>query len=332
VNLSSSEPIRSDVLLVAKPTQRFSEVDKYKLDQYLIRGGKLLFFLDRFDASMDSASLTNYFAFPYETGLEDQLFKYGVRINPDLVQDLVSSKYPVVTGVVGNQPQIMQMDWPFFPLVNGYADHSITRNLDLTLHRFVSSIDTVKAVGVRKTPLLFSSNGSRKISAPVKVSVNDLRELNPESFTDGPQAVAYLLEGTFTSLFRNRFLPEGVEATPAIESSAPTKIIVVSDGDFVRNDINPRNGQPQQLGLDPFTRYTFANQDLVMNMVAYLVEEDGLIKARNKEVKIRPLDRQRIKESRVFWQVVNLVLPLALLILFGIGRAYYRQLKYTRFK
>ncbi|MCX8489669.1 MAG: gliding motility-associated ABC transporter substrate-binding protein GldG [Cyclobacteriaceae bacterium] len=163
-------------LIIAKPRSEFSEPDKYKLDQYLMRGGKILFMLDRLDASMDSASSDNYFAFPYELNLDDQLFKYGIRINPDLIQDRVSGKYPIIVGKAGNRPQMMQLDWPFFPLINQYAEHPITRNLDATQTKFVSSIDTVKATGVRKFPLMYSSPYSRKLNAPVKVGVNDLRK------------------------------------------------------------------------------------------------------------------------------------------------------------
>lgn len=318
-----------DVAIMAKPTRHFSEIEKYQLDQYIMNGGKLLLFLDRMDAHMDSASRNDYFAFPLETGLEDQLFKYGVRVNPDLLQDLVSAKYPIVTGQVGNQPQIMQIDWPFFPLVNG-RDHVTTRNLDMAQARFASSIDTVKAVGVRKTPLLFTSGRSRKITAPVKIGVNDLRQLTPESFNEPAIPVAYLLEGTFMSLYKNRFLPETVSKDGFVDQSKPTRIIVVTDGDFVRNDVNPRNGQVQQLGLDPFTNYTFANQDFVMNFVNYLADENGLINARNKEVKIRPLDRAKIKD-KFYWQFINLVLPLVVLIAFGLVRAWLRKRAYANF-
>jgi len=321
-----------DLLIIAKPKQEFSQLDKYKLDQYLMHGGKILFLLDRLDADMNHASEEDYFAFPYNLDLDDQLFKYGVRINPDLIQDAVSGKYPIVVGGDRNRPQIMQLDWPFFPLVNQYADHPITRNLDASLLKFVSSIDTVKAVGVAKTPLLFSSQYSRKVTAPVKVGVNDLRkQMQDGNFNGGPISLAYLLEGEFTSLFKNRFAPQGADTVAAKESSTPTKIIVVADGDLARNDVNPRDGNPQQLGLDPFTQYTFANQDLLMNMVAYLVDENGLIKARNKEVRVRPLDKEKVRAERAFWQFLNLGLPLIVLIIFGIARSYWRRVKYSRF-
>ena len=320
-----------DVLIVPKPVRQFSEPDKFKLDQYIMTGGKVIFLLDVLDAVMDSAARDNYYAFPVELNLDDQLFKYGVRVNRDLVQDRIAGKYPVVVGEAGNKPQIMPMEWPWFPLINHYADHPITRNLDATLTRFISSIDTVKASGVKKTPLLYTSSYSHKARTPVKIDINDLRkELKREDFQEGPVPVAYLLEGEFPSLYKNRFLPTGVDTSVVAVKSKPTKIIVVADGDVARNDVNPRSGQPQALGFDPVSGYTFANQDLLLNMVAYLVEEGGVISARNKEVKIRPLDSGGIKD-RSFWQVLNLVLPVAVLILFGLGKAWMRKRKYASF-
>jgi gliding-associated putative ABC transporter substrate-binding component GldG len=320
-------------LIIAKPRSEFSETDKYKLDQYIMRGGKILFLLDRLDASMDSASSENYFAFPYELNLEDQLFKYGVRINADLVQDRVSGKYPIVVGNAGNRPQMMQLDWPFFPLINQYAEHPITRNLDATQTKFVSSIDTVKATGVRKFPLMYSSPYSRKLTAPVKVGVNDLRrQIKEENFQGGKIPISYLLEGSFTSLYKNRFAPPGIDAGGFKEQSVSTKIIVIADGDIARNDINPRENKPMPVGYDPFSKYTFANQDILLNMMAYLTDENGLIKARNKDVKIRPLDKEKIRNHRFYWQVINIALPLIVLILIGLMLTYLRQKRYGQFK
>ena len=332
VDLSKKQKVEDyQLLIIAKPKKEFSAADKYKLDQYLMHGGKLLLLLDRLEANMDSASRDDYLAFPYQLNLDDQLFKYGVRINPDLIEDRVSGKYPIVVGNAGNRPQIMQLDWPFFPLINQYGEHPITRNMDAVVTKFISSIDTVKAIGVKKTPLLFSSMYSRKMIAPVKVGVNDLRQqMKEEKFNDGKIPLGYLLEGIFTSLYKNRFAPQGVDASGFLEKSSPAKIIVIADGDIARNDVNPRDGKPQALGFDPFSQYTFANQDLLLNMVAYLTDENGLIHVRNKEVKIRPLDKEKIKD-RTFWQVVNLVLPIALLIIFGVVRSYLRKMKYARF-
>ncbi len=320
-----------DAIIVAKPRFTFSERDKFKLDQYVMRGGKLLLMIDKMDAAMDSASREDYFAFPYDLNLDDLLFRYGVRINPDLIQDRVAARYPIVTGQIGGQPQIVQMDWPFFPLVNSYADHSITRNLDASFLKFASSIDTVKAVGVRKQLLLSTSPASRAIGSPVNVSANSLRSLDPALLSQGPIPVAYLLEGRFASLYKSRFVPEGIVAEKVVEESEDAKIIVVSDGDLARNNVNGRTGQPQQLGLDPISNYTFANEGLILNMLAYLTEEEGLIIARNKEVKIRPLDKEKISAERMFWQLLNIVLPLVLLAGIGLVKDQLRKRRYTKF-
>ena len=321
-----------DVLIVAKPTKAFSETDKYKLDQFLLGGGKLLLLIDQLEASMDSASSKNYFAFPYHLGLDDLLFHYGVRINQDVVQDIVSLRFPVITGNVNGKPQVTPIEWPFFPMINHYSNHPITRNLDATVLKIASSIDTVKATGIGKTPLLVSSQYSRKAQAPVKINVDDLRkEMKPENFSGGPFVLGYLLEGEFSSLYANRFLPEGVDSSGYKSKGVPSKLIVVADGDLARNEVSMRTGQPQMLGLDGFSGYTFANLELIMNMVAYLADEGGMINARNKQVKIRPLDKEMIKNDRLFWQLMNLVLPLTLVILFGLLKIYLRKRKFGNF-
>jgi ABC-2 type transport system permease protein len=207
----------------------------------------------------------------------------------------------------------------------------VTRNLDAVLTRFVSSMDTVKAAGIKKTPLLLTSSYSRAISAPVNISINQLRHLKPQDLSTPKLSVAYLLEGKFTSLYKNRFLPDGISGTGFRPEGESTKIIIVSDGDVARNEVNSRSGQPQALGFDSFTNYTFANRDFLMNAVAYLLEENGLIQTRNREVRIRPLDRARIKSEKVKWQTVNLALPLLGLIVYGTLRMAIRRRKYARF-
>jgi ABC-2 type transport system permease protein len=321
-----------DALIIAKPTQPYSESDKYKLDQYIMNGGKILFLVDKLEATMDSVSQEGYFAFPYNINLDDQLFKYGIRLNLDLVQDELAGKFPVITGEVDGKPQLQLMDWPFFPLINRYADHSITRNLDAVMTRFISTVDTVKATGIKKTPLLFTSQYARKLTTPVLVNINDIRNnLKKEDFTLSYLPVGYLLEGKFTSLYKNRFLPQDSDQTTFKEQGASTKLIVIADGDLARNDVNPRTGQPQQLGFDPFAKYTFANQELLLNAVNYLVNGDGLITARNKEVKIRPLDKEKIRTERTKWQLINLALPLVLMLAYGIVRSFLRKRKYATF-
>ena len=321
-----------DAIVVAKPTKAFSEKDKYYVDQYIMQGGKVLFLIDRLGVNMDSIASENNFAFPYDLNLDDMLFKYGVRINADLLQDMLSTSYPIVTGNMGDQPQIRMISWPFFPLISKYADHLIVKNLDAISTKFVSTMDTVKAIGIQKTPLLFSSPYSRHITAPVKVSLNDLRNnVTREKFNEQNLVAGYLLEGQFTSLYKNRFLPKGISKENILSESVATKIIVISDGDIARNEINKQKGEPFALGYDPYAGKTFANEDFILNMISYLVDEKGLISARAKEVKIRPLDSIKVKENKVYWQVVNLVSPLIVLLVFGIAKYFYRKKKYTNF-
>ena len=332
VNLSRRSSLEQyDAIAIVKPSLPFSEADKYKLDQFIMRGGKVMFMLDKSNASMDSASNENSLALPIDLNLDDLLFRYGVRINYDLVQDRNASLYPIVTGESGGKPKMQMLDWPFFPLINHYADHTTTRNLDAVLTRFVSSIDTVKAEGVRKTPLILTSAYSRLVAIPANISVNELlTNVRPEEFSAGSQIVGYMLEGQFTSLYRNRFVPAGSGSEPFRETGVTTSIVVLGDGDIARNEVNARTGQPQPLGFDPFSNYTFANLDLLMNLMAYLTDENGLITVRNKEVRIRPLDRERIASGKTKWQLINLVLPLLMIVLYGIVRAWNRRRKFAR--
>jgi ABC-2 type transport system permease protein len=329
-DVTESDSVGGDIVIIAQPKHKFSEIDKLKIDQYLMAGGNLMMFIDQMHASMDSASMDNNFAFPYETGLQDQLFRYGVRVNFDLMQDAFAAQYPVVVSDVGGQPQIVPMEWPFFPLIHRYTNHAITKNMDASLTRFVSSIDSVRADGVKKTPLFTTSEYSRKLSAPVKVTVNDLRNLTQADFNGGMVPIAWLLEGTFTSLYKNRFLPDGV-SKDGFRESGNGKLVIVGDGDFVRNDINPRNGMPQELGKDPISGRVFANERVVANMVAYLTNQGGLITTRNKEIEARPLEKEKVKNERIKWQVINLALPMVIIIIFGIVLSWLRRRTYSNF-
>lgn len=318
-----------DAVLLVKPTERFSLYDKYKIDQYLMKGGKGLFLLDKVAVNMDSANVGTY-SFPYDLDLDDLLFKYGVRINNDLIQDYVSGTYPIVVGNEGNQPKIQLLQWPYYPVVNEYTPHVTVRNLDATLTRFASSIDTVKASGIHKTLLFSSSPYSRKVMSPAYVDINLLQqELDPQKFTDQNIPMAWLLEGQFTSFFKNRFLPD--EANPQdFNESGDSKLIVVGDGDLAGNSFDPKTGRPLPLGYDAFTNQTFANQELIMNFLNYLTKGNGLITARSKEVIIRPLDGVKLKENRSKWQIINLLIPVVLVILFGLIHFWLRKRKYTR--
>lgn len=334
VNLPEKSDLSEyDAIIVAKPDTLFSEADKYKIDQFIMRGGKAMFFIESMRVNMDSAGNEGTLAFPYQLNLEDLLFRYGVRINANLIQDLNSGAHPVVTGFMGDQPQIRVLPWPYYPIINRFGEHPIVKNLDAVYTRFVSSIDTVKADGIQKVPVFYTSQYSRILAAPVLVSLNSMRkDVVPENFTKGPLPVAYLLSGSFTSLYKNRIIPSTFDKNEFVEEGEPSKILVVADGDFVRNEVNYQNGSPYKLGFDPYMNVTFANEDLLLNAMAYLLEGEGIITARAKEVKIRPLDKLRVENEELKWQLVNMVLPIVVIILYGLARYYYRKAKYARSK
>jgi len=321
-----------DAIILAKPEKPFSENDKYKIDQFIMHGGKAIFLIDQLKVNMDSMGNDGTIGYPYDLNLTDMLFQYGIRMNNTFITDLNSGVYPVVTGNMGNQPQINLLPWPYFPIVNQFSDHPIVKNLDAIYLRFANIIDTVKAKGIKKTPLMYTSDYSRTVATPVHISLNDLKEeLKPEFFNQGPIPVAYLLEGSFTSLYNNRILPERINSDEFVEQGMSTKIIICSDGDIFRNEINRRNGQPYDLGYDPFIKNNFANGNFLENALSYLLDEHGLILSRSKEIKIRPLDKVRIENNKSFWQSLNIILPLVILLLFGLLKFYLRKRKYSRF-
>ncbi|MFC2125904.1 gliding motility-associated ABC transporter substrate-binding protein GldG [Bacteroidota bacterium] len=333
VDLERKEDLSGyDVMIISKPETLFSESDKYKIDQFIMHGGKSIILIDQLKVEMDSIGNEGTIGYPYDLNLSDMLFRYGIRMNNSFIADLNSGAYPVVVGNMGDQPQISLLPWPYFPLINQFSDHPIVKSLDAVYLRFANAIDTVKAQGIRKTPLMFSSVYSKNVAAPVHISLNDLKEkLKPEYFSQGPYPVAYLLEGNFTSLYKNRLLPEGSDPQSFLEDGVATKIIICADGDLFRNEINRRNGQPFDLGYDPFVQNTFANADFMENALSYLLDENGLILSRTKEIKIRPLDQVKIEDGKVFWQSLNIVLPLTILFLFGFLKLYLRKRKYTRY-
>ena len=319
-----------DAIVLPKPIESFNAHEKYYLDQYVMRGGKLLIFYDALKINMDSASGEGTIAMPYETNLEDLLFRYGIRVNKDFVLDLNSGTTVVVTGNFGEQPQLQLLPWPFFPIVTNYGDHPAVKGLDASLLRFTSSIDTVKAVGIKKTPLLQTSKRTKVISPPVKVAYNDLQgDLQPEFFQGGTKNLGYLLEGKFQSLYKNRFPPRGIDKTSFREDGEFARIVIISDGDLIRNDFDIETGQPLDIGVDPYAEQTFANGELVTRLLGYLTDEDGLVHVRSKEIKIRPLDLIKVKEEKIKWQVINVVAPLVLIFLLGFLKYYFRKRKFT---
>lgn len=330
-------PMDFDALIIVKPTEAFSDRQKIKLDQYVMNGGKLIFLLDNLYAEMDSLmrAQSDFVAYDRGLGLEDLLFRYGARINLDLIQDLHSDKVPLVVGNFGNEPQMQLVPWPYFPLLNSNSGHPISKNLNDVLSIFPNSIDTIAQEGVEKTILLSTSPNSRSLSTPAIVSLNSVKtEEDLRSFNKAEIPVAVLLEGSFTSLYRNRIAASLADSLdkyygmPFMPSSVFTKMIVISDADIAMNVFTQQEG-PLPMGYNQFTGVQYANKDFLLNSIEYLVNPSQVLQARTKDITLRLLDVKKIEEERSFWQMVNIGLPIGLLILFGAVYQYLRKRKYS---
>lgn len=320
-------------IVIAKPDSVFSGKDKFIIDQYIMYGGKVLWLIDPVFVSMDSIQRQETtVAVQNKTGLQDQLFTYGARLNENLVMDLVAMSIPLRTGQIGNQPQISFFPWYYFPLVTPFEKHPIVKNLNTIKTQFVSSIDTIKSVAVKKTILLKTSPYSRVVPIPAMVSLAITREEPNERFYhDPPQTIAVLLEGVFQSDFRNRIPPSLSQAKEIgfRDRSQPTSMIIISDGDIIRNQFHIPNGYPLPLGYDQFTRETFGNKNFILNALNYLTDGSELISIRSRELKLRLLDKTKVNNSKIFWQVFNLLTPVVLVMLIGLILIWLRKRKYT---
>ncbi|MEL6720358.1 MAG: gliding motility-associated ABC transporter substrate-binding protein GldG, partial [Bacteroidota bacterium] len=337
-------PDRVSALIIAKPRFAFSDRDKFKIDQYIMNGGKVLWLIDRLNVNIDSVNLAkgSYVPFDYQLDLEDQLFKYGVRIDPNMVLDLECSRIRLSVGQLGTQTQFDLFPFYYHPAVSPKSDHPIVKSLDRVNLQFPSSID-IKVntkTEIEKTILLASSPRSRVQFSPTTLSFDFLREApNPDRYNQPLQPVAVLYEGIFPSFFENR-IADGMMATleelniAFKAQSVPTRMIVVSDGDIARNMVRPNADSPNgfsaaPLGLNRYERYTYANKDFLLNAIEYLIDDNGVIAARGKEVKLRMLDTVRAKAEKTKWQTINIVLPLVFLLIFGLIFNWVRKRRFT---
>jgi gliding-associated putative ABC transporter substrate-binding component GldG len=340
-----------DAILVLKPTQALGEKNLFKLDQYIMNGGKVLWMVDMLNIEMDSIWGRNlYIPMEHQIDFPAMLFRYGVRINPNTILDWNSSPIPVFIS----KGQMELRNWFYHVLAFPYltpkeaqnADgstnqHPIVKNINYVDTRFPASIDTVQTkTDIKKTILLRSSQYSKTQFPPVRISMDILDAgLTPEGFEQakqGYQNIAVLLEGEFESYFRNRVSPEMMEGlqrlgTPYREKSIkPGKMIVVSDGDIAANHLEPRTRRPLPLGANPFNGQMYGNRDFVMNCVEYLLDTENIIAARAKQSVIRPLDQERARAEALQWQFINLGLPLVILVLFGLAYAFWRKRRYAK--
>lgn len=320
-------------IVIVKPTQQIPEFDKFKIDQYIMHGGRVLWLVESQLADMDSLRTSNVFVTAtYPTNLDDMLFRYGVRVNANLVQDLQCNGIPVLSGMKAGVPQQKILPWPFYPVAAPEGNHPIVKGIEHVWFRFVNSIDTTTNPNIRKTVLLRSSPYSRVVSAPVRVDL-DLARLNlePSMFrkSKGQFMMAVLLEGSFKSIFQYRIDAKQDPSLSFVDHTDNGKMIVVSDGDVIRNDVKMSTGEVFPLGYDRYTNQQFGNKKFILNCIDYLCDDSGIIDVRSKEITLRLLDKGRIKTERMQWTLINMLGPVVLLLIFGLINTWIRKRKYA---
>lgn len=331
-------PDTISVLMIVKPDSSFTESEKIKIDQYVMRGGKVIWFVDALHAEQDSLTFKpQLIAYDRNLNIQDLLFNYGVRINPDLIMDLQCDYLPFAVGGDPSHPQYEFLHWNYYPLFESKENHIINKNLGLVEGRFVNSIDTVEAEGIKKTFLLQSSANSRTISTPALISPNENRNTPQDAlFNKHDIPAAVILEGNFTSFYKNRIGRAEMDSLAPYggfkeNTSQQNKMIVVGDGDIVLNDVTSKG--PIPMGMNAFTmgsqyEYQFANRDFLLNCLEYLTSKSDIIKTRNKEIVLRLLDTKKVEAEKTKWQLINIVLPILLIIIFGL---IYQQVRRYRF-
>lgn len=315
-----------DLIISAKPTEAFSEEEKLVLDQYTMNGGKSLWLIDAVTIEKDSLynDAGRNFATTRDLNLTDFFFKYGIRINPVIVSTLYSAPITLAMGE-GSESQFQHLRWPYSPLASTNHKHPIVNNLNLVKFDFANQIDTLKN-NIKKIILLESAPMTKLEGTPREISLEIVtQEPDPASFNLGNQPLAVLLEGEFTSVYENRIKP--FKLNTELNKSTDTKMVIIADGDVIKNDVI-RN-TPQELGFDRWTGQTFGNKEFLLNTVNYLLDDNGLINIRSKEIRLKFLNQEKIADEKIKWQLINILLPLALLGAFGVIFNYARRKKYT---
>jgi gliding-associated putative ABC transporter substrate-binding component GldG len=328
-----------EAIIINKPMTEFEDKDKFKIDQYIMRGGHVLWLVDGVNATMDSMNRETQMFLTQELplNLDDMLFNYGVRINPNLIEDIDCNPIPVVVGMLGDKPQTELRPWIYFPVLLSGSKHPIVHNLDPVMTIFASSMDTIANPEIKKTILLSSSKYSRVTPHPARVSLSMMAyKLEPRLFNKPYQPVAVLLEGKFKSVFNNRLPPDFLKVLkdslkmPFKASCAePTSMIVVSDGDLLENDYTPKDGT-MEMGYWRYTGNRFANKTFFLNCLEYLTDKSGLLESRSKDVKLRLLDTGRVKAEKTKWQAINITVPVLLILVFASIYLFIRKRKYEK--
>lgn len=326
-------------IIINRPTQPIDDKEKFKIDQYVMEGGRILWAIDQLYTPMDSLQKSEQFmSLDYGLEIDDMLFKYGVRINMDLIEDLQQClPLPIMVSAQNGEPQMQLRPWIFYPVFSPSSQHPIVKNISAVFGRFVSSLDTINSPNINKTILLQSSKYSRTEAFPVRVSLSMLRyQMTPDMFKKPNRNAAVLLEGKFSSLFQNRLAPRFLKV---LEDSlkrpfksiadTPSKMIVIGDGEMMENDFTQAEG-PMEMGYWRFTKTRFANKEFVLNCMEYLTDDGGLLEARAKDLKLRLLDSGRVKEEKLKWRLINIAVPIGLVLIFASAFIFFRKRKYEK--
>ena len=319
-----------DLTVIAKPTETFSDEEKQVLDQYIINGGKTLWLIDQVSAEMDSLynPSGSTLAYPRDLNLNDMFFKYGIRINPDIIKDEQGSPIKLATGEQGSATQYQQFNWKFAPQVYPNSSHPIVKSLGGIKFDFANAIDTLKN-GIRKTILLQSSPYSKRIGTPTEINLSSVTEENtPEDYLNkGNIPLSVLLEGKFHSMYENRVLP--FEQKTFKPEGITNKMIVIADGDLIKNQLD-KNFQPVELGYDQRSGNLYDNKDFLINCVNYLLDDSGLINIRSKDLDLALLDKEKVYQNYTRTQFITIGLPIVILALFGVVFTFLRKRKYSK--
>ncbi|CAM3544892.1 gliding motility-associated ABC transporter substrate-binding protein GldG [Flavobacterium gelidilacus] len=318
-----------DMAIIAKPTIAFSDEEKQVIDQFIVNGGKTLWLVDAVKADMDSLfTQPQILAYPLDLNLTDQLFQYGLRVNGQLVKDEQATPIKLATGQEGSQTQYQEFSWRFSPFVYPASNHPIVKNMEGIKFEFANPIEILKN-DIKKTVLLTSSAYSKPVGTPLPIALDLVtEETKPTDYPNGgllPMAI--LLEGKFKSVYKNRVLP--IKDSKFKDIDKESKMIFISDGDVIKNQID-KDGYPMELGFDKFTNQLYGNKEFLMNCVNYLLDDNGLINIRSKDVDLPLLDKEKVYENYTFAQIITIGLPLALLGLFGFLFTYLRKRKYVK--
>lgn len=317
-------------LVIAKPDSSFDDASKFIIDQYIMRGGKVLWLVDNVFANLDSLKSSGFtFGIPNNLNLYDQLFKYGVRVNPTLIQDAQCAPIPINTGNYGTQSKQEMLPWYYSPVIVPDGEHPIVKNLNSVKLEFANTLDTIKTPGIKKTILLQSSALTKVLYAPVRIALNVVEQKpTPQNFNKSGQFISVLLEGEFKSIFENRLVEKSGRGL--VTKSKPTKMIVVGDGDIAKNLFNSKEKSYVPLGLDPRTGvYYGGNKNFLLNAMNYLTDDSWFIPLRSKEFRIRLLDKTKTSSLKIRWQILNTIVPIIWVLIFGWIYNYIRKRKFA---